>query len=121
MTPIKIPIQPIGLLNQKPTESSECYIELHEDHLEMKMVFVADEPNISNDHSSGYESVKNNFEIIVLRSQVAGIEKLFNQERNNWRVQIYINGLPEDIKIFTRTEPAALRYFTPIKNWILRC
>lgn len=119
MTPIKIPIQPIELSLQKPTDISECYLELNDTHLKMKMVFTAEEPVIDGDPNSGRKSAKNNFEVIAKRSMVSGVEKILNEERNNWRVIIYVTGFPNDIKIYARTEDGADRYFSKIKPWII--
>lgn len=116
---IKIPIIPIKLENQNPTEIQECFIELYPTYLLYQIRFFADEPVDENDKSLGVQSVFNSFKTIALKKNVAGIEKQFTQSKR-WAVYIMISGFAGDIKVFFKKESEADEFFEKIEKWLLQ-
>lgn len=114
----KITITPIVLRNQKPTDIKECYIELFSDHLYFKIEFHADEPIINDDPDSGWEPVFNSYEWMVMKRNIAGIEKSFTKDKK-WAIYICINGFANDLKTYFRTQEPAQKLFDKLSQWLI--
>lgn len=115
----KISIQPIRLKNQKPTEVRECFIELFSTHFRFRMSFIAEEPVDTEDESLGWkDGVRNDYDIVCLKSQVAGIEKSLTADEK-WGVYIFCPVFPDHVRVYFRTEAPAQQLFDKLNNWIL--
>lgn len=114
----KIPIAPLALTEQKPTEIKEGYIQLFPTYLFYKIEFYADEPIIRNDLESGWENVFNSFDIIALKKNIAGLEKSFTGNKK-WVVIVLVNGFGSDLKIYFKTQLLAQQLFEKIQKWLL--
>lgn len=114
----KILIRPIELRNQRPTEINDCFIELFEDHLRWKVSFHADEPVIDNDVDSGWEQVYNDYDIIVMKEKISGVEKSFTKDKK-WGVYIIVSGFANDVKVYSKSQTTAQQLFDKIHNWLI--
>ena len=114
----KISITPIVLRNQKPTEVSECYIELFENYLYYHVDFWADEPIINDDPDSGLEQVLNRYDITALKKSISGVEKSLTKD-NKWGVYILITGFSNDIRVYFKQQSPAQELFDRIQNWLI--
>lgn len=99
-----IQIKPMELRNQKMDSDGELRLEFYEKHFTYIGDFFAEEPKDREDHSLGWETIRNYFEIIIDKNAVAGFEKSWNQTHNHWSIYIFVNGMAEDIKLFFKTQ-----------------
>ena len=119
MEPVeKIPIAPLALREQKPTEIKEGYVQLFPTYLFYKIEFFADEPIISNDPESGWENVFNSFDIIALKKNIAGLEKSFTSSKK-WVVIVLVKGFSNDLKIYFKTQLLAQQLFDKLQKWLI--
>lgn len=119
MEPQKINISPIKLRNQEPTEIKDCYVSLHESHLNYKMEFFANEPIIEDDPQSGLkEGVYNFYNIIALKEKISGMEQSFTADKK-WAVYIIVTGFAQDIKMYFTKRSEAEQAFEKINNWLI--
>lgn len=117
-----INIIPVRLANQEPTEifDGENILELHENHLEYKLHFLAKEPIDGNDKSLGYEdNVLNYFITIAHKKSIVGLEVTTVFHGKRWGVYIICCGFASDIKIFFRSKSAAHELLDKLKTWWL--
>lgn len=115
----RITITPIALRNQKPTDIKDCYVELNDDHFIYKIEFWADEPVIADDPDSGWEQVFNSYEWVVMKRNVAGLEKSFTKDKK-WAVYILVAGLANDLKTYYRSQTSAQEFYDKIQEWLLK-
>lgn len=115
----KIIITPIALINQKPTDIKECYVELNDDHLIYKIEFTADEPIITDDPDSGWEPVFNSYLWTVMKRNISGLE-LSQTKDKKWAVYILISGFSNDLKTYYRSQSAAQQFHDKIQAWLLK-
>lgn len=116
----KIVITPIALLNQKPTDIKECFLELYDTYLRYKIEFYADEPKNLEDHDLGWNvGVYNYYDIIALKNKVSGLQKFYT-ENKKWAVYIIVEGFGGDIKIYHRTAEVAEKLLNQLKEWLLK-
>lgn len=115
----KILITPIALRNQRPNDIKECYVELNDDHLIYKIEFWADEPAITDDPDSGWESVFNSYTWTVMKRNIAGLELSFTKDEK-WAVYILIAGFANDLKTYYRSQAAAQKFHDKIQQWLLK-
>lgn len=117
--PIKrLPVTPITLKYQKPTEIKDSFIELFDNYLYFKLEFFADEPIIDDDLESGWESVYNSFEWTVLKKNISGLEKSQTKDKK-WKVLIVISGFANDLKVYFKSQTAAQELFDKLEDWLL--
>lgn len=114
----KIEILPIPLRNQKPTDIKESWLLLNDSHLNYHIEFYADEQKDENDETLGWENVYNKFDITVMKSFVAGIEKHYSLDKK-WGVFIRMMGFTNDIKIYFRSESKSQELFDKLNNWLI--
>lgn len=115
--PEKIAIQPITLRDQKPTDIKESWLELNDNHISYHIEFYADEYKDENDESLGIENIYNKFDITVLKSFVAGVEKNFTLDKK-WGVFIRIMGFTNDLKVYFRSEQKAQELYDKLYSWL---
>ena len=113
----KIPIIPIALEYQKPTEIQDCFVEFHEKYLYYRMRFFADEPVIDEDKDSGWSNRFNSFDTYVDKEKISGIERCFTTNKK-WGVYIIISGFATDLKIFFKKENEAVEFADKIVKWL---
>jgi len=114
----KLPITLIPLKNQKPTDIKESWLELSDNHLVYHVDFWADEPKDNNDHDLGWEPVYNKYDILVLKKNIAGLEKSFTADKK-WGIYIIVSGFTNDVKCYSRSETSAQALYDKIFNWLL--
>lgn len=114
----KISIRPIELKYQKPTDTKDCYIEFFDTYLKYKIEFNANEPIIEKDEDSVWEDVQSNYEWLVMKRNIAGLEKSLTKD-NKWAVRIIINGFGNDINTYFRSQERAQILFDKIQNWLI--
>jgi len=115
----KIVITPIELKYQKPVDIKDCYIELFDTYLKQKFEFNAEEPIIKDDADSGWEDVHNNYEWVVMKRNIAGLEKSFTADKK-WAVRIIVSGFSIDINTYFRSQTQAQVLFDKIQEWLVR-
>lgn len=99
-----IQIKPMELRNQKMNSDGELRLVFYDKYFTYIGDFFADEPKDTEDHSLGWETIRNYFEIIVDKNAVAGFEKSWNQVHDHWSVYVFVNGMAQDIKLFFKTQ-----------------
>lgn len=114
-----ITIKAVSLSNQKITEDKGCELHLNEDHVKYIMKFQAEEPKDINDHDLGWETVPNDFEIIALKKNIAGIEKALILKPRRWEIAIIVAGFPNDLKLFFLKQEEAQDIFNKIQSYLV--
>jgi hypothetical protein len=105
MNPIEtIELKPMELYNQKMHDGAELKMELHDKYFRCIGVFNADEPKDKDDHSLGWRTVYNNFEIIVDKKAHVAMEKSWNDRDKHYCLYISVLGMSDDVKLFFKRE-----------------
>lgn len=99
-----IPIQRMDLYDQKMHEGTELRLELYDCYFKYIGIFHAEEPKDKEDHSLGWETVYNNFEISVIKTSMVSIVKSWNDKYKYYCLYISVNGMGEDISLFFKKE-----------------
>lgn len=113
-----VQIKPMALRNQKMDSDGELRLEFYDKHFIYIGDFFAEEPKDTEDHSLGWETIRNYFEIVIDKKAVAGFEKSWNQIHNHWSVYIFVNGMAQDIKLFFKTQLEADMITTKLINYL---
>ena len=103
----KITIEAINLKYQKPTEVKSYYFELHDEHLTCLIRFLADEPIVAEDESSGWEQSLTDSEYFVKRSAITGIDLYKVDDPDVYCVLISAVGIAQDCKTYFKTRKEA--------------
>ena len=102
-----IDIKPMHLRNQKMSNDGELRLEFYDGYFKYIGNFYADEPKDREDHSLGWETVYNYFEVVVDKRFVAAYEKAWAHSYEHWSIYISVNGMNDDIKLFFKTQKEA--------------
>lgn len=108
----------MGLRNQKMDSDGELRLEFYEKYFTYIGDFFADEPKDTEDHSLGWETIRNYFEIIIDKNFVAGFEKSWSQAHNHWSIYVFVDGMANDIKLFFKTQIEADSVFEKLTNYL---
>jgi len=114
---MKLKFSPCELSNQKPFGDSDCYIELMGGCLRFVLRFKAMEPRLEDDPLSGMIERVNNFTVLCMRQNVAGVEVMLTDD-GLWRVLIAVSGFAEDLKIYFKKEKEARWMYGEIEKWL---
>jgi len=118
----------IAMRNQRPKENTTATLILHEDYLEWKADFLADEPKApdNNDHNMGWETIRAFYHIVVTREKVGSLEMEFQQTPERWmdvdidKWGVYIITPGQEIKMWFRTQTKAQEVFNKVRAWLLK-
>jgi len=113
---MKVKITPIELKNQIPTKVHDCYYRLHDDCIEHKYAFAAKESITRDEPELGMEEVENYFHCFAKKEQIVAIELIFT-DLKNWKLLIFVNGLPDDMIMYFKTLTEAKEHFNRILEW----
>lgn len=118
MTEEIIHIKPIRLRNQKPSDDGQIRLELHEKYIFYYVKFYASEPKDTEDQTLGWETVYNNYETIVSKTAIVGIDKSYMSEGNNWSLYIFVSGMAGDVKLYFKKESEAQEVFDKLFKYL---
>lgn len=118
---MKIEFKPINMQYQKVQECKEAFLELNDDHFRYFIIMRAKEPINLEDPDMGWQDdVLTSIDAFCFKINVAGIEKSYQPENEQWRVLIAINGLGDDIKMYFKKEKEAQEIFNKIRSWLFK-
>lgn len=117
---MKIEVKPINLKYQKPKEVKKYYVELFETHLTCVIHWMANQPIIDEDESSGWEDKLTDSEIFIKRSAINGIDRYYVRDPGVYCVLISANGIGEDFKTYFETRKEAREFMAIIQEWVLK-
>jgi hypothetical protein len=111
-------IETMELSRQKMNGDGDIRLEFYNKYIRYVCKFFAEEPVDREDTSLGWETIDNNFEIIISKRSIAGLEKYWDQKENHWRLYIYVDGMPEDVKVFFKTEAEIENLLNKLKPYL---
>lgn len=122
---MKIELELCSMRAQEIIETSEAFIELHDNFIHWKVRFSADEPVDNEDTSLGVEAVNSHFEAKAFKTSISAIELEFIQvtkrnknKENRWCVSICVNGMANDIKMYFPKAQKAKEIYQTLSEWL---
>lgn len=106
-----------SLKNQRIVRVRECWLALHDTHLEYCYNFTANEPQLDTDL---WSDVDNILTATALKSFVVGADYSWMVASKKWRTSIHINGYPFELEIFFKTRDEAVALHTEVMAWLLK-
>lgn len=108
---------PINLEAQVILEDMGCYLKLHPESIEYNLSFYAEDLIDSEDKSLGYKQQNHNFNVILLKKNILGVEKILT-DNNFWKIHIIFPGI-EGPKLYYKKEKDAEEVMHKILKYIL--
>ncbi len=115
-----------SLVRQKVTETKRAYFELKPDHFIYNVEFKADVPkddNIEDDKlltsPDMWEERRHSYEILILRKNIVATEMFWNAKNSQWRIDISISGMEDDLRLYFYKRAACKEVKIMINNWLL--
>lgn len=97
----------IDLTRQKITKQMDSKLELRDNSVRILYKFLAREPKadvtpeeLAYQDNTEWGEVYNYADITVRRARISGAEMTYLSEMGIWKVTIFVNGFPEDIRIY---------------------
>jgi hypothetical protein len=116
-----IPIAPINLLNQKPTDVKFSQLTLHHDYLLYSFSFLASEPQVDTEGEAlrdlpWIENVRNCADLMHFKKHILGLD--VERIHNAWKVTVNCNAKRDDIKLYFSHKKEAYEVRDKIFNWL---
>lgn len=120
----KITIHPIDLALEKITKKEPCYMELHDDHLMIKIHFQAEQGIEIPDAEEWQENIKWESKVVnsttyVKRSAITSIDFQWAPNAEAWGIYIIVMGVASGTGIYYKKEEEALSVVDTLLNWWL--
>ncbi len=112
----KLPFDLCELSRQKPTKVFFSELQLHDKYLRYRIKFNATE--IDQDTEIQKHDVGNYHDIVVLRSNVTGVELIFTNDEK-WKIIISISGMVQDVIVYFVEYPKAKAFHEEVFEWML--
>lgn len=114
----KIIISIHSLNKQKIIEDKGCSLCFYDTYLIYRLKFRASEPTDANDLELPWHDVDNDFEILILRKQIAGLEKIWEQGCRRWKIIISVDGVGDDVKLYFKKQLECENMYKKLFNYI---